>query len=450
VNIWDVIDRANSGARNTEKEFDMRLFKKTTELVKKYDIKFDGTSWLPLEDHTVDNVFKAGVELLADLGCFCTGTNRVVKFTRQEIMEALRNSPSEVIVGEGNDARRIYHRGIEDQNPPAFFGGTWAPFEEGNATVKIAQSIAQLPFVDILGCGNLQSIEGRKIACLAHEVHASRCEIMWHREGTKRAHRPGLAICYYPISTHPATMIAALMDLKKSDVILASINPELRIEANMLATVVASLNHGCIRMSQCTSILNGFAGGPEGTSICGVASAILPLLAYKAHMIGWHITPMSVKHWYSAAGQWTDAMPIQALARNTHVIMQGTTATSISQPCTKMAFFEVAARLLLHVPSGSSFILAYRPFAVGGLNHVTPLEIAFAHEVIMASMKYKRKEALEIAQRVIAKFKDMIESPPEGKSFLEAYDFETLKPKEETLEVYERAKEELREIGLKV
>jgi hypothetical protein len=245
-------------------------------------------------------------------------------------------------------------------------------------------------------------------------------------------------------------MVSALFELRKTDAIMVSPLPELRIEMNMLTTVVASLDHGCVRLSNCSSVLHGFAGGPEGTSIAGVANCILPLLAYKADMIQWHITPVSSAYWWSPEGQWTDAMPIQALARNSHVILAGTTAATISQPCTEMTFYEIAARILLHVPSGSSFILAYRPFSVPTENLVTPLEIAFTYELILASMKYKREEAMKIAMQCISKFEDMIEKPPEGKSFLEAYDFGTLKPRKEVLEMYEGVKRELNGMGLDI
>ena len=94
MNIWDIIDRVHSGPRTTEKEFDLQIFKRTSELIEKYDIKHDGKSYCPLEDDTADRVFKAGVDLLADVGCFCIGTNRVVKFSREEREAFMRSEES--------------------------------------------------------------------------------------------------------------------------------------------------------------------------------------------------------------------------------------------------------------------------------------------------------------------------------------------------------------------
>jgi len=59
-----------------------------------------------------------------------------------------------------------------------------------------------------------------------------------------------------------------------------------------------------------------------------------------------------------------------------------------------------------------------------------------------------RKQVNEIVKVLIPKYENMLWDPPQGKSFRELYDLETLKPKKEYLDLYLRVKKELIDMGV--
>ncbi|MBS7268974.1 MAG: monomethylamine:corrinoid methyltransferase [Candidatus Freyarchaeota archaeon] len=80
VRIKDIQERALTGPVMKEREYDKMLSKRVRELVKDYDIKFDMNQIIP-DDSVGDDVFKAGFDLLIDVGIYHLDTNRNIKFT---------------------------------------------------------------------------------------------------------------------------------------------------------------------------------------------------------------------------------------------------------------------------------------------------------------------------------------------------------------------------------
>ncbi len=72
------------------KEFDMLIFKKTTELVKEYDFRYDPSVPVPSEDGLADDFFEAGLRLYLETGTYCVNSRRQIKFSESEIKEALK------------------------------------------------------------------------------------------------------------------------------------------------------------------------------------------------------------------------------------------------------------------------------------------------------------------------------------------------------------------------
>ena len=101
VNLIEIIDRALEGPFTSETDFDLKIFvPKLREVIKKYEIKYDPENPLSCDDDLADRVFKAGIELFADVGIYCTDTERVIKFTEEEILEGLAEAPSRPVFGE--------------------------------------------------------------------------------------------------------------------------------------------------------------------------------------------------------------------------------------------------------------------------------------------------------------------------------------------------------------
>ena len=90
IPIMDFQRRAVTGPVMKTDDFDIEFAMKVRELVSKYEIKYDPER-LVVDDATADAVFQAGVELLADIGLYHMGTQRVIQYSREEIEEGIRN-----------------------------------------------------------------------------------------------------------------------------------------------------------------------------------------------------------------------------------------------------------------------------------------------------------------------------------------------------------------------
>ena len=113
-------------------EFDLALSMRLRDLVAKHQIKFNPEE-LIVDDATADAVFRAGVELLADIGLYQLDTERVIKFTREEIEEIAgeyRENPGNRTFGRGKDEVAVTYRTGADIRPPILFAGPAGVAEE--------------------------------------------------------------------------------------------------------------------------------------------------------------------------------------------------------------------------------------------------------------------------------------------------------------------------------
>ncbi len=101
------------------------------------------------DDDLADRVFKAGIELFADVGVYCVDTNRIIQFTEEEILEALAEAPSRPVFGEGNDAKALVARKPESDIAPWCFlgaGGAAVSNERLFDAIRWADCQGRLPY----------------------------------------------------------------------------------------------------------------------------------------------------------------------------------------------------------------------------------------------------------------------------------------------------------------
>ncbi|MCS6908159.1 MAG: monomethylamine:corrinoid methyltransferase, partial [Anaerolineales bacterium] len=111
ISFFEVIRRALTGPYHTEEEFDLEiLVPKLKEVVQKYDIRYDAQTPIPSDDSLADRVFEAALEFYAAVGTYCVDTGRVIRFTREEIVEGLKDAPAASVFGEGRDAKVMVGR----------------------------------------------------------------------------------------------------------------------------------------------------------------------------------------------------------------------------------------------------------------------------------------------------------------------------------------------------
>ena len=70
------------------------------------------------DDDLADCIFQAAVDLLAEAGAYCPDTNRVMEFTRDEILRSTEQTPKSAHFGEGREAKTRYGRNIDEDSIP--------------------------------------------------------------------------------------------------------------------------------------------------------------------------------------------------------------------------------------------------------------------------------------------------------------------------------------------
>ncbi len=162
------MDRAyNTGPLMKVEKFDREVFRKVTDLKKEFGIQFRPETPVPEDDDLADRVFQAGIELFVDVGIYDAGSERVIRFSPEEVEEALAELwklPDSVFIGEGSERRELKKRNISDKVPPLTIGGFIEDNpNEGRDFVQMYKSVAQEKIVDGIYYGPApRTSEGRQ------------------------------------------------------------------------------------------------------------------------------------------------------------------------------------------------------------------------------------------------------------------------------------------------
>jgi len=452
ITLIEIAERIQTGEKIEEKKWDMDFFKNISELVKKYDIKCPKNDvYINLDDNLAERAFQAGVEFLERMGIYCITTRRKVPLTRNEIMTAIREAPNYVLMGEGRDRRSWSQKKIEGKEKLNICPGHHTPFTEDLAGLVVS-NFAQITRTDFLEGFNFTKVDGREIIGPPMEVYASRRQIGWMREGVKKAGRPGLAIVYYPINTRAEDLIGIIdpdVGLRRTDGILLSLLPDLKMEQDMLSAAIVHEEYGSFKLSGSFAIAGGFCGGVEGAIIEGIAKPIACMIAYRDYI---HYTGVEHVHMLNARNilipgvNWARSVVNQALNRFTNTIcMRWVIPTS--GPGTELCLLEGAMQSI-EAPVNGMNLYAPRHCRTTMNHGQTPVEPEWMIEVSDAVIDqgYDRKGADEL----IGKIANMIKGrkPETGYDILDCYDLIHHKPLPFYHEAILNVKKQLKEFGL--
>jgi len=453
ISLLEVAERARSGPKMDVKDWDLGLFRKIEELKKRHRLNCGGeTASFSLNHDLADRAFEAAVDFLSEMGAYCISSGRAIQFTEEEVKEAVRDSPSEFIVGEGRDARLIRKRIVEDKRFTNVIGGLHAPYSEDLSWI-VPKNFAQVPRSDIIEGFNTTTVDGREIYGLPIEAYAGRRELAWMREGVRKAGRPGMAVCYYPISTRASTLIAPMdpeYGLRRTDGILLSILPDIKVEYDLLTAAIVYQDYGAFRENGGGGAsIGGFCGGSEGAVVEAIVKCIAAWMIYRdlLHNVG--VSRLAIGS--DVAGTpcvLQTSIVHEALCRNTNLVLFGGVGTGGVGPGSEMCLREKALSAFVSTITGSNLYIprAFRPNLDEGQ---TPLEVEFMVEVSDATLKagIRRKEGSRIVKRMCERY---VGKPiPTSKSIRECYDLIRHRPSREYEETYERVKDDLVEMGLR-
>lgn len=449
----DVIKKAETGPICLEKDFDRKiLISRLVEIIREYDIKYDPANLIPNDNSLADAVFKAALDLYLKTGTLCVSTHRQIKFEEAEIKEALRNAPQQITFGEGQEAREMAPRRVEDQAPPLCLTSGGGEISE-DIYVQVVQSYAQEPLADTISGGcPLKTIFGMvPKAGAPAEVLASIYNLIYSKEGAKRAHRPAMGFHNLLGSAlSEAAYIAASqpeLGVRPVDGILIASLAELKTDyCQLTKALYYSERKDVLVGGVYVPLMGGYAGGPEGTAIATVAHHLQGLLV---HGVAYADFPaLHLKYSCSTAREslWVASMVAQALSRNSHLLTAAEAITAAG-PCTEMCLYEIAASSIVGTVSGvhinnASAAKSQYP------DRNTGMEGRMGCQVGHAATGMKRVDANELVNELLAKYESNLETPPLGRKFQECYDVKTVEPSEEYVNLYRQVEKDLQELGL--
>jgi len=453
ISLLDIAERTQKGRKMPEDDWNMSLFRKIGELVKKYKIPnyTKDTPFLNLDDDLLERVFNAGVDLIVEHGVYCITTGRVVELSREEVLQAVRESPSEILVGTGKDARWMKQRKVEGKEKLNFCPGHHSPFTQDLAPI-VVKNFAQIPRTDFIEGFNFTEVDGYEIFGAPIEAYASRKQISWMREGVRKAGRPGLAIVLYPITTRAEVLTAAIdpVDgLRSGDGILTSVLPDEKIEHDLLATAIACEDHGLWRISGSFSMMGGFCGGADGAIVEGIAKPLTAMICYRVYV---NYTGVENVRTVSALSiplqplNWARSVVNQTLNRFTNIICMAWIIPT-SGPGTETHLLETSLRTIEATINGANLYAPRHSRAQMNAGQ-TPVEGELMVEVSDATLaagldkKYGGEVLTSLAKKLEGR------TPEPGFTIQECYDLVNHKPSPEFEKIYKDVKGQLTELGL--
>lgn len=446
--------KAETGPISIEKDYDSKILRSALKrVIKEYGIKYDRDNLVPDDNSLADDLFKAAMDLYLETGTYCVNTHRQIKLEENEIKEGLKNAPSRITFGEGDDAREMTTRRIEDKKPPLCLTSGGCEVSE-DIYVQVVQSYAQEPLADTVSGGfPLKTIFGMvPKAGAPAEILASMYNVIYAKEGTKRAKRPtvGFHNLLGSALSAEAYFAASQPDLgvRPTDGILIASLAELKTDYWQLSKALyySQRKDDVLVGGVYVPLMGGYGGGPEGTAIVTLAHHLQGVLVHGVAYADY--PPLHIRYSCSTAPEtiWIASIVNQAISRNTH-LLTASEAITAAGPCTEMVLQEISALSVAgavsgcHINNASAAKSQYTDRESG-------MEGRMGCEIGHAATGMKRADANELVKELVAKYEKKLPNPPLGKTFQECYDLKTVKPTEEHENVYKRVKKELVELGL--
>jgi methylamine--corrinoid protein Co-methyltransferase len=455
VQILDVMEKALNGKPMSETDYQLRLFApKVQEKVREYKIKYDPENPIPDDKGLADDLFQAGLELLVDVGAFCTSSGRVISYTESEIKQALKGAPSKLHFGEGRDRKALVARKVEDKTPPwCLLGAGGGACSSDRSFLTLVEGYAEIPETNAITTPAMTRVGGMRVRPASPlEVLAAMRNAVLAREACNRVGRQGIPIMNSLATAESDIAFAAALHpkfgMRQSDGYMICCMDPMKVDFARLNKAAVALSLGG-HIGMCFGpLLGGYSGGPEGTAVSNVAHHMMGILTYQS---SW-LLPFTIhlKHVASSPRDmlWVISSMGQAVSRNTHLLSINLNYTTAG-PCTPMCLYETSAAVTAAVTAG----LSIESLGVATNKHedrTTPVEPRISAEVGHAVAGMKLKDANELVRKLLGKYEKNLNSPPLGKSLYECWDSEARKPTKEYRSVVKRYKREMAHLGLEL
>lgn len=449
----ELCERSHTGEKVSKDDWDMDYIIDTVqELVEEYEFEWDKQVIIPQDEKLFADMFAAAKEMLKKTGVYNMSTQRIIKFTEEEIEEGIRNMKNELTMGEGKDAYTLVARGIEDTREPAIWAGNPGCPTPERLYYPIIKSVAKEPVIDLLTCGSLVDVDGFAVKSGdPTEIVAVRRELEYLHRALEEVGRPGMGLLAAESAVTEAGDLAAANErrLRPCDSHLVAMFNELIIDNGNLVRAAGSLDYGMKNASLACTMVGGLGGDAPGSTVVMLASILAANLICLADYHLCH--PIHIQDVATTARGclWLQAVLCQTFATQAPAIIVCDLWPS-SGAMTKELLYEVAANSIVVTVCGGH--LEGLGAANGNEPNGTGLEVRLMGEVgkAVARQRMSRTKANEIVLKLLEKYEHVfrMEDGNKGVSFDQAYDLETIEPVPQWLAMYEEVKEELREMGV--
>lgn len=148
-----------------EESFDLDcVYFTLKELIAGHDVKYDPENPVPSDDALADRVFEAAVEFFVRCGVFCKDTRRIVRFTRNQTLDAVADHLGECRFGEGQQARVMRPRKPDSHHRPWCHVGAGIVASSEEIASQTVRGYASIPTADSMSVPALNTLAGRRVA----------------------------------------------------------------------------------------------------------------------------------------------------------------------------------------------------------------------------------------------------------------------------------------------
>jgi hypothetical protein len=386
--------------------------------------------------------------LLAEVGLYHLDTQRVIEYTRDEILALAaerKADPASVIMGRGDDEVTLACRTADEQRPPTLYVGAAGVISE-KEFVPLMTSFAREKRIKGMGIAGGISKVGDVVpeAGTLSEIYCAQWEQERLREVLEAVGRPGLSLgLLCTASTASATMACMTGDFRgpHNTHIGIHILPDQKVNWERFILAQYCQQRGIVPWQSAMAMIGALCRDGAEAAVALVAS-VLGHLSY-GHGPICSVFPTHIDGTWATRGcVWAVSGVVRASERNIGLAIGSGVVGSMEWAETPINPMQDAAQCLIYTKSG----LAYAWLA--GLG---PHETVHSADMMEFACHLSRDEAMDLARKIYARIDELalkFERATRIPTYVDIYDLETLEPLKEHAAVFEQAQEELAKLGM--
>ncbi len=426
--IIRTLDKARTGDRVLEKEWDQKIVPKTLrEVAKEFGLEktCDPKNPVNCDGELADTFWKAGYEAALRLGFYCPDTETVIKVDEEELKREWPKRPDSFPVGK--EGIVVHSRKPSDGVQPIFTAPLSIQMDE-EVYIKLVEGIVSSRLIDLQEGPSLDTVMGSPLlADTPYETFAGIYEAHMRKEAQWRAGRPDMGNALVSSSSTHFGFLAGFNLYDQPQVALCLNPASLKINYTTLHKCFVANELGGMIRSESPTMVGGYTGAPETTAIASIATDILQFPVCGAVLPGSPSYDIRYAGNCGSIGVWTQSMATQAVCRNSNIILMKT-INQVAGPATDMFFLESIVGMTAASASGQAFTISPRSAGGSVKNGLTPIECWYNASVFKGAAGLSLQQANDICKEVIPKFENELFNPDKGKTFQELFDLRTLTP----------------------